>query len=175
MPSHAIPPGRDGRVRPGTTLRRRFLDVWRSLPRWALLLTAFQIAGFGLPGRGSGLSQILHLIGTIVLGVLLVVLVLVIGLILPVHLRMWAGDAADPRPRSQYMLAGLCLLAIAACIALLSIHAGAGLTARLCDAGFIWSCAYGLVQFGRAVSRGRVRALLWWPPMRAKARPAKTI
>jgi hypothetical protein len=175
MPSHAIPPGRDGRLRPGTTLRRGLLDVWRSLPRLALLLTVFQVAGFGLPGRGSGVGQILHLIGAILLGALLVVLVLVIGLILPVHIRTWAGDAADPRPRSQYVLAGLCLLAIAACIALLSIHVGTGLTARLCDAAFIWSGAYGLVQFGRAVSRGRVRALLWWPPMRAKARSAKTI
>jgi hypothetical protein len=168
MPSHAIPPGRDRRVRPGATLRRGLQGVWRSLPRAALILTALQVAGLGLPSRGSGISQLLHMIGVVLLGAVLAVLVLAVVLSLPVRIRRWAGDAADPRPRLQYVLAGLCLLGIAACIALLSLHAGTGLTTRLCEAAFTWSGLYGLVQLGRAACRGRVRRLLWWPPFTAQ-------
>ena len=163
MPSHAIPPGRGGRVQPGTKLRRGLRDVWRSLPRVALLLTAFQVAGLGKPSRGSAVSQVLHMTGAVLLGAVLAVLVLVVVLFLPARIRRWAGDAAHPRSRWQYVLAGLCLLGIAACLALLSLDAGTGLTTRLCQAAFTWSGLYGLVQLGRAVCRGRVRALLWWP------------
>ena len=175
MPSHAIPPGRDGRVQRRAARRRPLLDVWQSLPRWAMLATAWQVAGLGQPGRGNATSQVLHMIGAGLLGAVLAVLVLMIGLFLPARIRRWAGDAADPRPRWQYVLAGLCLLVVAACIALLGIHAGNGLTARTCGAAFIWAGLYGLVQLGRAVSRGRARALLWWPPLRGKARPGTTV
>ncbi len=161
MPSHASRTARDGRVQLRTMLRRGFLDVRRNLPRWALLLTALQVAGLGQPSPGSAAGQVIHIAGVVLLGTAFIVLVLAIGFFLPVRIRRWAGDAADPRPRWQYVLAGLSLLAIAACIALLSLHAGASLTARLYDAAFIWSGLYGLLQLFRAVTRGRVRALLW--------------
>ena len=71
-------------------------------------------------------------------------------------------------------MAGVCLLGIAACIALLSLHQGSGLTSRLCGAAFAWSGVYGLLQLGRAVCRGRIRGLLWWPPIAAKGRTTRT-
>jgi hypothetical protein len=174
MPSHAIPPGSDRRLHSGTTLRRGLLNIWRNLPMLALLFTALQVAGPGLSGRGSAVSQLLHAAGWVLASAALTVLVVVVLLSLPVRIRRWARDSADPRPRWQYALAGLCLLGIAACIALLSLHQGSGLTSRLCGAAFAWSGLYGLLQVGRAVCRGRARMLLWWPPITAKARTART-
>jgi hypothetical protein len=172
MPSHAVRPGRDSRDRAGSTLRRGLRDFWRSLPRFAVLLTAFQVAGLGLPGSGSALSEVLHATGAVLLGAVLAAIVLVVVCFLPVRLRRWAGDAAEPRHRWQYAVAGLCLLGVAACIALISLHSGMGLTSRCCDAAFTWSGLYGVVQLGRAACRGRVRALFWWPPLTASGRPA---
>jgi hypothetical protein len=171
MPSHAIPPDRHGRVHTRMTLRRGLLNFWRNLPMLALPFTALQVAGPGLPGRGSAVSQLLHVAGQVLLSAVLAVLVLVVLLSLPVRIRRWARDPADPRPRWQYAFAGLCLLGIAACIALLSLHQGTGLTSRLCWVAFAWSGLYGLLQLGRALGRGRVRALLWWPSLTARASP----
>jgi hypothetical protein len=171
MPSHAVPPGRDWRERAGTTLRRGRRDFWRSIPRFALLLTAFEVAGLGQPGSRSALSEVLHATGAVLLGAVLAAIVLIAVRFLPVRVRRWAGDAAQPRHRWQYALAGLCLLGVAACIALIGLHSGTGLAARFCDAGFTWSGLYGLVQLGRAACRGRLRALFWWPPLTASARP----
>ena len=174
MPSHAIPPSRDRRLHSRRSLGRDLSNIWRNLPRLALLFTAFQVAGPTLPGRGSAVSQLLHMAGWVLVSALLVVLMVVVLLSLPVRIRRWARDYADPRPRWQYALAGLCLLGIAACIALLSLHQGSGLASRLSGAAFVWSGLYGLLQLGRAACRGRARALLWWPPLAAKGRTART-
>jgi hypothetical protein len=173
MPSHSIPPGRDRRLHSGRTLRRGLLDLWRNLPRLAVLSTAFQVAG-APQGRGSAGSQLLHMVGWVLVSAAVAVLVVVVLTSLPVRIGRWARDYANPRPRWQYAVAGLCLLGIAVCIALLSLHQGSGLTSRLCGAAFVWSGLYGLLQLGRAVCRGRARALLWWPPFTAKARIARS-
>ena len=170
MPSHAIQSGQ--RVRPRMTLRRGIRDAWRSLPGWALLLTALQLAGTDQPSRGSALSQVLHTTGNVLLGAAIAAAALGLGVVLPARIRRWAGDAMDPRPRWQYVLAGLCLLGVAAATAPLSLRAGTGLTTRLSETAFIWCVLYGLLQIGRAACSGRLRSLLWWPPLTATARTA---
>lgn len=175
MSSHAVAPGRDGRAQRKSARRRRRLDAWQRMPILVLLFTSAQVAGLGESFRGAAASQVLQIICVGLLGAAIAVLVVVIGLFLPARIRTWAGDAAAPRPRWQYLLGALCSLAVAACFALLSLRAGTGLAARLCYAAFLWSGLYGLVLTGRAASWGRIRALLWWMPFtRGKARPAKT-
>jgi hypothetical protein len=175
VPSHAIPPGRDGRAQRRSVRRRRLLDGWQRLPMGVLLLTSLQVAGLAEPIHGSAVSQVLHVIRVGLLGAVVMVLVVAIGALLPARVRTWARDAAAPRPRWLYLLAAIGCLAIAVCVALLSLRAGSGLAARLCYAACVWSGLYGLVLIGRAASWGRIRALLWWALFtRDKARPAKT-
>jgi hypothetical protein len=175
MPSHAIPPGREGQAQRRSARRRRLLDVWQRLPLFALLITSFQVADAGETGQGGAVSQLLDMIRVGVLGAVVMVLVVAIWAVLPARVRTWAGDAANPRPRWLYLLAAIGCLVIAVSFGLLSARAGTGLGARLCTAASIWSALYGLIQIGRAASQGKLRALLWWTLLtRDKARPAKT-
>lgn len=175
MPSHAIAPGRDGRAQRKSARGRRLLEGWQRMPTLMLLLTSAQVAGLGESFRGGAASQVLQIIRVGLLGAVIAVLVVAMALLLPARVRTWAGDAAAPRPRWQYLLAALCSLAVAACFALVGLRAGTGLAARLCYAAFLWSGLYGLVLTGRAATWGRIRNLLWWTPStRGKAWPAKT-
>ena len=105
------------------------------------------------------------------LGGLLAALVVVVVLALGSRLNARCAPATAPRPRWQYLLAALGWLAIASCLALLSVWAGTGLPARASTALGIWSGIYGLVLIGRAASWGRVHALLWWDPKQSKTAP----
>lgn len=161
MPSHAIPPGRNGRAQRRSARRQRLLDGWQRLPMVVLLLTSLEVGGLGEPIQGGAASQVLHVIRVGLLGAVAMVLVVAIGALVPARVRTWAGDAAAPRPRWLYLLAAIGCLAIATCLALLSLRAGTGLAARLCYAACVWSGLYGLVLIGRAASWGRIRPLLW--------------
>lgn len=162
MPSHAIAPGRDGRAQRKSARRRRLLKGWQRMPALVLLITSADVAGLGMSFRGGVVSQFLQIVRFGLIGAVITVLVVATGLFLPARVRTWAGDAAAPRSRWQYLLAALCSLAVAACFALLSVRAGTGLAARLCFAAFLWSGLYGLVLIGRAATWGRIRSLLWW-------------
>lgn len=171
MPSHAIPPGRDGRVHRRLARRQLLLAAWHRLPMMLLPITCLQVAGMPAP-QGSAMSLVLGVLRAGLLGGLLAALVFVVVLVLGSRLNAWRAPAAAPRPRWQYLLAALGWLAIASCFALLSLWIGTGLPARASAALSIWSGIYGLVLIGRAASWGRVRALLWWrDPKQSKTAP----
>lgn len=169
MPSHAIPPGRDGRAHRRLARRRRLLAAWHRLPVMLLPITCLQVAGMPAP-QGSAMS--LGVLRAGLLGGLLTALVVVVVLVLGSRLNARRAPATAPRPRWQYLLAALGWLAIASCLALLSVWVGTGLPAHASTALSIWSGIYGLVLIGRAASWGRVRALLWWrDPKQSKTAP----
>jgi hypothetical protein len=160
MPSHAVPPGRDGRAH-RRLARRRLQGAWQILPLMLLLWTC--IAVVGQPSsQGSAMSQVLSWLRTCLLSPVLATLVFVVALVLRSRVNAWRAPASAPRPRWQYLLVALGWLAVASCFALLSLWIGTGLPARASTALSVWSGLYGLVLIGRAASWGRVRALLWW-------------
>jgi hypothetical protein len=168
MPTHAIPPGRGGRSHRRATRRGRLLYAWQRLPSVLLLITCLHVAGMPLLPESNGLTVTMAVVAARagLLGGLLMCLVLVIVVALGPRVNRWRGSAADPRPRWQYLFGALGWLVVATCWVLLSFQLGAGLPARTTTAVGIWSGVYGLVLMGRAASWGRVRALLWWGPIK---------
>ena len=160
MPSHAIPPGRDGRAHRRVARRRRLLRAWQQLPMLLLWITCTDVALASASSKGSAISQVLDVARAGAAGGLVVVVVVVVQ----IRMHAWSGPPAVPRSRCQYLLAAFGWLAVAACFMLVALWAGTGLPAHASVAFGLWSGAYGLVLIGRTVSRGRVRALLWWGP-----------
>jgi hypothetical protein len=161
MPSHAIPPGREGRGHRRLARRRRFLDAWRHLPVMLLLISCLPVAGMPSPGS-SVMSLVLGVLRAVLVGTLVTVLVVAAAVVPGPRMNARRAPAETPRPRWQYVLAALGWAGIACGLAALSLWIGPGLPGRASTALSLWSGLYSLVLIGRAASWGRVRALLWW-------------
>ena len=112
--------------------------------------------------QGSAVRLVLSVLRVGLLGGLLGALVIIVVVVLGSRMNAQRATAAAPRPRWQYLLAALGWLAVASCVALLSLRIGTGLPSRASTALGVWSGLYALVLIGRAVSWGGVRGLLWW-------------
>jgi hypothetical protein len=163
MPSHAIPPGRDGRAHRRVARRRRLLRAWQQLPMLLLWITCIDVALASASSKGSAVSQVLDVVRAVAAGGLVVAVVVVVQL----RMHAWRGPPAVPRPRWQYLLTAFGWLSVASSFMLVALRARTGLPAHVSVALGLWSGAYGLVLIGRAVSRGRVRASLWWGPQQS--------
>ena len=97
MPSHAIPPGRDGRVHRRLARRRRLLAAWHRLPVMLLPITCLQVAGMPAP-QGSAVSLVLGVLRAGLLGGLLAALVFVVVLVLGSRLNARRAPATAPGP-----------------------------------------------------------------------------
>jgi hypothetical protein len=171
MPSHAIPPGREGRAQRKRARRSRLVGAWHRLPVLLLLLTVGQVAGMLSP-QSTVMGLGLAVLRAVLVGTVMAVLIAVYAVVLGPRMNAWRAPASAPRPRWQYALAALGWAGIACGFALLSLWIGAGLTARAAAALSFWSGIYGLVLMGRAACWGRVRALLWWDLLPAPQAPA---
>jgi hypothetical protein len=125
-----------------------------------LVITCLHVAGIH-EVQGSAASLVLGALRVGLVGGLLAVLVLGVVVALGPRVNAWLAASA-PRPRWQYLLAAIGWLAVASCLALLSLRIGTGLLARAATALSFWSGLYALVLIGRAATWGRVRALLGW-------------
>jgi hypothetical protein len=99
MPSHAIPPGRDGRAHRKVARRRRLLAIWRGLPVVLVWITIFQVAGRPV-SRGSAMSQVLDVIRAVGTSVLVVGVGVAVVVVLYLRMNAWrAGLPVRLRPR----------------------------------------------------------------------------
>lgn len=155
MPSHAIPPGHEGRPLRRAARQRRSRAGWKALPG-ALTGAALVITVVGVLGdpaashRGITGAALAFLWNT--LGAVTSVLIIGFATLVRARLRNMRAVMADPRQRRRQVAAALLWLAIGGACLIAALTIGSDhLLGRASIAAAAWSAFYSLVLGARSV------------------------